>query len=120
MSKNRLGGSALTTVFSQIGDETADMEDPLELKRLFNLVQILVEEGIIIAGHDRSDGGTIVTLLEMAFGGNCGIDAVLPHNDDIMGALFGEELGMFEFIYIHTYEHILDKSKFPTQERLLK
>ena len=53
MSKNRLGGSALTTVFSQIGDETADMEDPLELKRLFNLVQILVEEGIIIAGHDR-------------------------------------------------------------------
>ena len=72
------------------------------------------------AGHDRSDGGTIVTLLEMAFGGNCGIDAVLPHNDDIMGALFGEELGMFEFIYIHTYEHILDKSKFPTQERLLK
>ena len=92
--KCRMGGSALSTVYSQIGDEAADMDDPEALKRMFNLIQLLVHEQLISAGHDRSDGGTVVTILEMAFSGNCGLNITLPSNNDTWGALFGEELGI--------------------------
>ena len=106
MSRNRLGGTALSTVYSQIGSETADMDDPSAVKSLFNLIQIFVNEELITAGHDRSDGGAIVTVLEMALGGNCGLDVTFPNNDDVMGALFGEELGIdVIYTYIHTYIH---------------
>lgn len=89
-----MGGSALSTVYSQIGDEAADMDDPEALKRMFNLIQLLVHEQLISAGHDRSDGGTVVTILEMAFSGNCGLNITLPSDNDTWGALFGEELGI--------------------------
>ncbi|MCL4533829.1 MAG: phosphoribosylformylglycinamidine synthase subunit PurQ [Bacteroidetes bacterium] len=50
----------------------------------------------MLAGHDRSDGGLITTLLEMAFAGNCGIDVdfagVRPI--DALPFLFNEELGL--------------------------
>jgi phosphoribosylformylglycinamidine synthase len=68
--KNRLGGSALTTVFGQIGDDSADVDDVELLKRAFKAVQLLVSEQLVVAGHDRSDGGLLVTVLEMAFAGN--------------------------------------------------
>ena len=47
----------------------------------------------IIAGHDRSDGGLITSLLEMCFGGNCGIDVTLPEHVDAIPYLFNESLG---------------------------
>ena len=70
---NRLGGSALAQVHSQLGDETADLDDPGLLKRSFLAIQSLVANGLVRSGHDRSDGGLITTLLEMAFSGNCGL-----------------------------------------------
>jgi len=47
----------------------------------------------VTAGHDRSDGGLITTLLEMAFAGNCGLDVSLE-GDDPIAVLFNEELGL--------------------------
>jgi phosphoribosylformylglycinamidine synthase len=80
----RLGGTALAHVYGQIGTESPDLDDPQLLKRTFYAVQKLISEDLILSGHDRSDGGLITTLLEMAFGGNCGIEidikesAVIP------------------------------------------
>ncbi len=72
--KNRLGGSALAQVYNQIGSESPDVDDPELLKRAFKTIQLLVSRGLVLSGHDRSDGGLITTLLEMAFAGNCGIE----------------------------------------------
>jgi phosphoribosylformylglycinamidine synthase len=69
-----LGGTALSTVYNQLGNECSDVHDILLLKRTFEMIQKLIDERLIISGHDRSDGGLIVTLLEMAFAGNCGIE----------------------------------------------
>ena len=91
----RLGGSSLATVFEQVGDQPPDVEDPESLVRAFNAVQQLIGEGLISSGHDRSDGGLITTLLEMAFAGNCGIDIDLPcEAPDVIPMLFAEELGL--------------------------
>jgi len=50
--RDRLGGSALATVFGQIGDTCADVEDPSALKRCFECVQQLLEMRVLAAGHD--------------------------------------------------------------------
>jgi phosphoribosylformylglycinamidine synthase len=93
---NRLGGSALAQVFNQVGNESPDVDDPEVLKRAFNAVQTLIEKKLILSGHDRSDGGLITTLLEMAFAGNCGmeIERSEVNNHEIMSSLFSEELGL--------------------------
>jgi phosphoribosylformylglycinamidine synthase len=72
--KYRIGGTALAHVYGQVGNESPDLDDPQLLKRTFNAIQRFISEDLIISGHDRSDGGLIATLLEMAFGGNCGIE----------------------------------------------
>ena len=91
----RLGGSALAQVYGQIGHDSPDV-DPAMLGRAFDVVQQLVEKGTIRAGHDRSDGGLITTLLEMAFAGNCGIEIDLPDDGapNEIHSLFSEELGL--------------------------
>ncbi len=89
---NRLGASALAQVYNQVGREPADMRDPALLKSFFDAVQELVDRELLQAYHDRSDGGAVVTLAEMAFSGGRGIDACLP-GDDALAALFSEELG---------------------------
>lgn len=76
--KKRLGGSALAQCYGQLGDECPDLEDPQLLKRTFMAIQELIEKDLILAGHDVSDGGLIVTLLEMAFAGNCGFSILTP------------------------------------------
>lgn len=92
--KRRLGGSALAQVFEQVGDTTPDIEDAALLVRAFNEVQALVAEGIALSGHDCSDGGLIVTLLEMAFAGNCGLKVELSGPEGALEALFAEEAGL--------------------------
>jgi len=91
--RNRLGGSSLAQVLGQLGDESPDVEDPGLLKRGFAAVQEMIDQELITAGHDRSDGGLITTLLEMAFSGNCGLDLELGGEDSVVSALFSEELG---------------------------
>jgi phosphoribosylformylglycinamidine synthase len=92
--EDRLGGSALAQVYGQLGDECPDLEDALLLRRAFETVQRLIDERRVSAGHDRSDGGLITTLLEMAFAGNCGLEVDLPAGADPIEWLFAEELGL--------------------------
>ncbi|EGG15064.1 phosphoribosylformylglycinamide synthase [Cavenderia fasciculata] len=89
---NFLGGSALAQVFGQIGNDQPHQDVQL-VKRFFNAIQHLVRERLITAGHDRSDGGLITTLIEMALAGNRGISVSLSATENIFKLLFSEELG---------------------------
>ncbi|MDU4289218.1 phosphoribosylformylglycinamidine synthase [Mixta calida] len=91
---NALGATALAQVFRQLGDKPADVRDVQQLAGFFNAMQALVSAGKLLAYHDRSDGGLLVTLAEMAFAGHCGIDAdIAALGEDTLAALFNEELG---------------------------
>jgi len=95
--RHRLGGSALAQVLGQVGDVPPDLDDAGLLGRAFEAVQRLIADGLISAGHDRSDGGLLTTMLEMAFAGNCGIEIDVPAeigNTDPIAVLFSEELGL--------------------------
>ncbi len=92
--RNRLGGSALAQVYRQLGDESPDVEKAGLLRAAFLAVQELIDKDLIAAGHDRSDGGLITTLLEMAFSGNCGLDIDISGNDTALEQFFCEELGL--------------------------
>jgi phosphoribosylformylglycinamidine synthase len=78
---NNMGGSALAQVYDQIGADCPDVLDGDGLEETFNYVQELLKDGNLIAGHDRSDGGLIVTLLEMCFAGNCGMKLDLQDHE---------------------------------------
>lgn len=88
-SNSRLGGSALAYVYDQLGSEAPDA-DPVLLKEFFTGIQTLRSEDKLLAYHDRSDGGLITTLLEMAFASRCGLEIV---SDGSLEHLFNEELG---------------------------
>jgi phosphoribosylformylglycinamidine synthase len=91
---NRLGGSALAQVYGQVGHHAADLNDPDALKRFFAVVQELNRNGLLLAYHDRSDGGLFSLLCEMAFAGRCGISIDVDDlGDDDLALLFNEELG---------------------------
>jgi phosphoribosylformylglycinamidine synthase len=92
--RNRLGGSALAQVYKQVGDQSPDVDDPLLLKGFFDAIQALNRQGLLLAYHDRSDGGLFTTLVEMAFAGNCGLHIDLPADaSSDAEVLFSEELG---------------------------
>ncbi len=92
---NRMGGSALAQCYGQVGAESPDLDDAGVLERAFGVVQLLLEDGVVRAGHDRSDGGLVTTVLEMAFAGNTGIEVDLPFDAaDAIPVLFSEELGL--------------------------
>ena len=92
--KHRLGGSSLAHVYEQLGDESPDVDDPALLKRAIGALQSCVAKSYIASGHDRSDGGLVTALLEMAFAGNCGIEIDLQTRANAIPALFSEELGL--------------------------
>ncbi len=92
--RNRLGGSALAQALGQIGDESPDVDNPLLLINAFNALQRMIDDGLILACHDRSDGGLITTLVEMGMAGNCGISIQLPDEKEAIPQLFSEELGL--------------------------
>lgn len=114
---NRLGGSILAQCYSALGDVAPDLVSATQLKAFFALIQRLNREGLLLAYHDRSDGGLFATLCEMAFAGHCGIDIDVdelrykrfhndivdaladapephePYTSRIFNILFNEELG---------------------------
>lgn len=108
--KYRMGGTALAQVYGQIGNESPDVDDPKLLKRSFYVIQRLIEEDLILSGHDRSDGGLIVTLLEMAFAGNCGIKINIKLHSlttsQHLSLLYSEELGLI-IEYFPEHEDII-------------
>ncbi|XP_043393135.1 phosphoribosylformylglycinamidine synthase isoform X3 [Chelonia mydas] len=93
--RHRLGGSALAQCYSQLGDSCPDLENPDSLAACFRVTQQLLQESVVSAGHDVSDGGLVTCLLEMAFAGNCGLQAELVAPGlSALGVLFAEELGL--------------------------
>jgi phosphoribosylformylglycinamidine synthase len=94
LGRGRLGASCLAQVFGQLGDVPPDLDEPNELLRFFDAIQGLVATGSLSAYHDRSDGGAIVTALEMAFASGCGLELDVSTVDTYpLRALFAEEIG---------------------------
>jgi phosphoribosylformylglycinamidine synthase len=115
--RNRLGGSILAQAFGRCGDAAPDLDEPDLLARFFAAIQGLNRDGLILAYHDRSDGGLFATICEMAFAAHAGVTVnldmlaydALAHDVDgnerrpelmsgrdlerVLGALFAEELG---------------------------
>ena len=91
--KNRLGGSILAQVVSQMGEATPDVDSALDLKNFWAAIQLLGREGKLLAYHDRSDGGLLATAIEMAFAGHVGVDLEILHGHNVDSTLFNEELG---------------------------
>jgi len=91
---NALGATALSQVYRQLGDKPADVRDAKQLAGFWHAIQTLVADDKLLAYHDRSDGGLLVTLAEMAFTGHCGVEAdIAALGSDALAALFNEELG---------------------------
>jgi phosphoribosylformylglycinamidine synthase len=92
--KNRLGGSALARVYNQIGNDASDLDKAEDLLNFFNAMQKLVEEELLLAYHDRSDGGAITTMLEMAFAARRGLEInISDFSGNDFEILFNEEAG---------------------------
>ncbi|VFP87083.1 phosphoribosylformylglycinamidine synthase [Candidatus Erwinia haradaeae] len=91
---NALGATALTQVYRQLGKQTADIRNTKQLVNFWKAIQTLVTFKKLLAYHDRSDGGLLVTLAEMAFAGHCGVLIDIKNlSSDIFATLFNEELG---------------------------
>ena len=130
--RNRLGGSILAQVYGRFGEECPDADDASLVKRFFEAIQGLAAEGLLLAYHDRSDGGLLATACEMAFAGHCGVtlsldaiasvaaedvdafkrnsDAQLAGraNDLALAALFAEELGALVQIRAEDRTRVMD------------
>ncbi|MBN1238273.1 MAG: phosphoribosylformylglycinamidine synthase, partial [Gammaproteobacteria bacterium] len=92
--RQRLGGSCLAQSFGVYGGAPPDLDDPRVLKAFFAAQRELRESDLLLAYHDRSDGGLFVTLAEMSFASRVGLDVTLPaESKDPLGYLFAEELG---------------------------
>lgn len=95
--QNRIGLSALAQVYNEVGQSVPDIEQPEQLAAFFAAIQELNEQGLLLAYHDRSDGGLFTTIAEMAFAGKTGVDINLDmlagENSELAAALFSEELG---------------------------
>src|SRR5690606_38175340 len=76
--RQRLGGSCLAQSFGVYGGAPPDLDDPRTLKAFFAAQRELREAGLLLAYHDRSDGGLFVTLAEMTFASRVGLDVTLP------------------------------------------
>ncbi|MDF1629186.1 MAG: phosphoribosylformylglycinamidine synthase [Alcanivoracaceae bacterium] len=95
--QNRLGGSALAQVYGKVGEVAPDLDEPALLSNFFSVTQRLLAEQLLLAYHDRSDGGLLVSFVEMIFAGRVGADLMLDNiagdNEEAISALFSEELG---------------------------
>ena len=88
----RLGGSALAQVYRQLGNQAPDVEEPEQFKALLDLVLSWKRQGKILAMHDRSDGGA-GNAIRNVLRGSIGHYVEVPYNDDVLAALFNEEIG---------------------------
>jgi len=93
--RQRLGGSALAQVYNQLGEQPPDAAEPEVLADFWNGLRALKLAGLILAYHDRSDGGLLACACEMAFAGHVGVELVLDAlGTDPLASLFNEELGV--------------------------
>lgn len=115
-AKNRTGGSCFAQVYKSLDKIPPNLDDHQDLVNLFNFIQLLIQDNKILSYHDRSDGGLIITLLEMMFAGNIGLDinldSLFKNNDNNLNEiLFNEELGCVIQIDNKNLEQIIKLSK---------
>ncbi|MFS0828361.1 phosphoribosylformylglycinamidine synthase [Pseudomonas phoenicis] len=95
--QNRMGASILAQTHGKLADKAPDVDNAEDLKAFFAVIQGLNADGHLLAYHDRSDGGLMTTVLEMAFAGHCGVNLDLKtltgDADKACAVLFNEELG---------------------------
>ena len=110
--RNRLGGSVFAQVHSRFGREVPDLESAAQLRKFFGLVQEANARGLARAYHDRSDGGLLITLCEMAFAAHCGLELAPDVSaGDLNALLFSEEAGaviQVEEAQIETFSILAD------------
>ncbi len=92
--QQRLACSVLAQVYNQVGTQTPDVDDSALLKNGFLAIQELISQSLLKAYHDRSDGGLLAAVVEMAFASRCGLELDISSNADALAALFNEELGV--------------------------
>ena len=93
--QQRLGGSVLAQVHGELGDVAPDIDCPARLRDAFTCLQLLNDAGYLLAAHDRSDGGLLAALCEMAFAARCGVQVDLTAlGGEPLAALFNEEAGV--------------------------
>ena len=95
--KYKLGGSSFAQTLNKVGNETPSVVNAEFIVNVFNTVQNLITNGLIVAGHDISAGGLITTLCEMCFSdNNVGADLVLDslNEEDSIKLLFSENAGL--------------------------
>ena len=111
----KLGGSSFAQIRNKIGSETPTIKDSGYFRKVFNTIQELIQDDLIIAGHDISAGGMITTLLEMCFADNnlgAQINLNSVEEKDIIKLLFAENSGLiFQTTKVREVEHILEFSK---------
>ena len=93
----RLGGSAFAQTLNKVGDDVPTVTDPDYFRDAFNAIQQLIRKNVIMAGHDISAGGLIVTLLEMCFAnveGGMEINLDKMAEEDLVKILFAENPGV--------------------------
>ncbi|MEZ5105925.1 MAG: phosphoribosylformylglycinamidine synthase [Draconibacterium sp.] len=96
-TERALGGSAFAQSINKLGKTTPTVADPMKFVKAFNTIQHLIEEELILAGHDISSGGLLTTLLEMCFSQNKGgmkVDVNGLNEPDIVKVLFAENPGV--------------------------
>ncbi|OQW79949.1 MAG: phosphoribosylformylglycinamidine synthase [Proteobacteria bacterium ST_bin11] len=105
--KNRLGGSVLAQVYNQLGNQAPDLDDAVLFRRFFDTLQTLNDQGLILAYHDRSDGGLLATVTEMLFASRIGIELdVSELAGDPLATLFNEELGAVLQVKTANLDHV--------------
>lgn len=108
-----LGGSNLAQVLDKIGDNAPDVIDTEYFKNGFNTIQELIQNDLILAGHDVSAGGLITTLLEMTFAnceGGLNIDLSKFNNNDLISVSFSEQPAVVIQIKDKKAKDILDNN----------
>ena len=109
--KNRLGLSALAQVYNEVGQDVPDVDDADQLSAFFAAIQELNAQGLLLAYHDRSDGGLLATVAEMSFAGHVGVDInldmVAADASEWLSGLFNEELGAVIQVQRENTEQIL-------------
>jgi len=92
-----LGGSAFSQIINKLGTDCPDITNTDYFAKGFNVIQELIDNNLVLAGHDISSGGLITTLLEMTFAdNNIGIDIDLSalKEADPVKVLFAENTGV--------------------------
>lgn len=107
-SKKALGGSALLQVYNKVGNQAPNVYDHQVLKSFLNaLIALHGADDLVLAYHDNSDGGLIVTLLEMAFAGRSGLNIDVKGDATVFELLFNEELGAVFQVEESKYEQFV-------------